>query len=49
MRSRGTANLLSGGVYTTIDRTGAAGRLAFGINDSGDIVGAFIYASGIYG
>jgi uncharacterized membrane protein len=41
--------LVSGGVYITIDPPGAAGSLAFGINDTGDIVGAYIDASGIHG
>jgi uncharacterized membrane protein len=34
--------LLSAGIYTTIDPPGAMGSLALGINDYGDIVGAYI-------
>jgi len=38
--------LLSASTYTTVDPPGAMGSLAFGINDDGDIVGAYIDANG---
>jgi len=42
--------LLSAGVYTSIDPPGAmGGDFAFGINDTGDIVGAYIDGTGIHG
>jgi hypothetical protein len=38
--------LLSGGVYAPIDFPGAQGTAAFGINDSGVIVGCYVDPSG---
>ncbi len=38
--------LLSGGIYTSIDFPAALGTLSLGMNDSGDIVGAYEDASG---
>jgi uncharacterized membrane protein len=41
--------VLSGGIYTAIDFPGANASLAFGINDSGLVVGPYADASGIHG
>ena len=41
--------VLSGAAYTTVDYPGADVTLAFGINDSGQIVGPYKDASGIHG
>jgi uncharacterized membrane protein len=38
--------LLSGGLYTTIDFPSALGTTAFGINDSGVVVGCYVDATG---
>ena len=38
--------LLSTGTYTTIDPPGAKGSLAFGINEYGDLVGAYVDTNG---
>jgi len=39
--------LLSGGVYTTIDVPGSTGTIAYGINNSGEIVGEYFVGGGV--
>jgi len=41
--------LLSGGVFTSFDPPGSGGTVAFGINDLGAIVGAYLDSSGAHG
>jgi uncharacterized membrane protein len=47
--SAGHSFLLDNGSYTTLNVPGAIDTLAFGINDSGQIVGWYIDAAGAYG